>query len=178
MYLYKIEATSLIVYSCRKCRVLLCKDTHLENQEVGKHSFSHHRLNKDKKDHHHQQQQQQSATSGVVDSGIDDDPSSSSSSSSSSCTSLFLKEPLQWMKAAASADPVEEKLVCYNCGTRVGALRWAGGQCSCGTWVCPAIVLYKKSLDSSTIVTSSSSSSSTTNTTTTTASTSDIVDTK
>ena len=71
------------------------------------------------------------------------------------------------MKAAASADPVEEKLVCYSCGTRVGALRWAGGQCSCGTWVCPAIVLYKKSVDPYSSVIEETSSTTTTTTSTT-----------
>jgi hypothetical protein len=70
------------------------------------------------------------------------------------------------MKAAASADPVEEKLVCYSCGTRVGALRWAGGQCSCGTWVCPAIVLYKKSVDPSSRVIIEGETTTTTSTTT------------
>ena len=62
------------------------------------------------------------------------------------CTSIFLAEALQWMRAA-SLDPVEGKLLCFGCGARVGALRWAGSQCSCGTWVCPAVQLYRSCLD-------------------------------
>jgi hypothetical protein len=140
------STTSELIFSCRICRVILCKESHLVTHEPGRHTFSHHRLNKERKE-------QNTSISSVpsLDELVSFDEEgvsvSSSSSSATRCTSLFLSEPLQWMKEAASADPVEEKLICYSCGTRVGALRWAGGQCSCGTWVCPAIVLYKKSLD-------------------------------
>jgi hypothetical protein len=30
---------------------------------------------------------------------------------------------------------------------RVGTLKWAGSQCSCGTWVTPALQVYKKVVD-------------------------------
>ena len=62
--------------------------------------------------------------------------------------SLFAHQraALEWMRAA-SLDPVEGKLQCFGCGARVGALRWAGSQCSCGTWVCPAVQLYRSALD-------------------------------
>ena len=46
----------------------------------------------------------------------------------------------------ASSD-VEGKLCCPKCAVRVGTLKWAGSQCSCGTWVTPALQVYKKVVD-------------------------------
>eukprot|EP00696_Hemimastix_kukwesjijk_P015017 gnl/Hemi2/3108_TR1100_c0_g1_i1.p1 gnl/Hemi2/3108_TR1100_c0_g1~~gnl/Hemi2/3108_TR1100_c0_g1_i1.p1 ORF type:complete len:127 (-),score=21.78 gnl/Hemi2/3108_TR1100_c0_g1_i1:215-565(-) len=56
-------------------------------------------------------------------------------SSSDQCTSIFLSEPQPWMDTA----DVDGKVLCPKCKVRVGAFSWSGSQCSCGTWVTPAI---------------------------------------
>jgi len=66
-----------------------------------------------------------------------------SSHHSDTCKSLFLKEELPWMGDIGSA--VEGKFTCPKCSTKIGHIKWAGAQCSCGTWVTPAIqVPYSK----------------------------------
>lgn len=59
------------------------------------------------------------------------------------CSSYFLEGALDWMDASQ----VEGKLHCPKCGHRVGTLKWAGGQCSCGTWVTPAIQISMGKVD-------------------------------
>ena len=56
---------------------------------------------------------------------------------SSQCESLFLGNGLDWMGDISST--VEGKFMCPKCKTKIGHWRWAGAQCSCGTWVTPAI---------------------------------------
>ncbi|CAM9867706.1 unnamed protein product [Phaeothamnion confervicola] len=44
---------------------------------------------------------------------------------------------------------VEGKIVCAtaSCGARLGSYKWAGSQCSCGTWVTPAIQITGSRVD-------------------------------
>ncbi|CAN0440331.1 unnamed protein product, partial [Hapterophycus canaliculatus] len=44
---------------------------------------------------------------------------------------------------------LEGKLSCPNkaCGARLGSLKWTGAQCSCGSWITPAIQFPRKNLD-------------------------------
>lgn len=80
------------------------------------------------------------------------------------CTSLFLNEAalesLPWLQAAlaATADDgegggeeagVEGKLCCPNarCRTRLGGFNWSGSQCSCGSWVVPAVQVVASRVD-------------------------------
>lgn len=58
-------------------------------------------------------------------------------SNNASCSSLFLKEGLNWMGNISTAG--EGKFSCPKCHTKLGHWKWAGAQCSCGTWVTPAI---------------------------------------
>jgi hypothetical protein len=60
------------------------------------------------------------------------------------CSSLFLQEPLQWM---GNVDENEGKICCVKCQNRVGFWKWDGLQCSCGTWVTPAIQIAKNRVD-------------------------------
>jgi DNA-directed RNA polymerase subunit RPC12/RpoP len=53
------------------------------------------------------------------------------------CSSLFLQNGLDWMGDISSS--VEGRLACPKCSTKIGHWKWAGAQCSCGTWVTPAI---------------------------------------
>eukprot|EP00903_Cladosiphon_okamuranus_P016286 g15018.t1 len=63
------------------------------------------------------------------------------------CSSIFLAEPKRWMKQQLGE--LEGKLSCPNkaCGARLGSLKWTGAQCSCGSWVTPAIQFPRKNLD-------------------------------
>jgi hypothetical protein len=142
------------VYSCRSCRSWLCRPSQEQSppHEIGQHVFSHHRVMKDA----------QLRAGGAIVSGSaailakaaapklwggghDGAASASEGLHATPCTSIFLAEALKWMEEASS--DVEGKLLCYSCKARVGVIKWAGSQCSCGTWVTPAIQLYKKALD-------------------------------
>ena len=65
-------------------------------------------------------------------------------SGASSCHSLFLHSGLPWMGAMEDA---EGKLSCPRCETKVGNWNWSGAQCSCGTWVVPAIQIPTSKVD-------------------------------
>jgi len=138
-------AARLVHFRCRRCRAVLCRSDQLEDppHEEGRHHFSHHRRRKEglaQLQQQQQQPQQPGLGGGFGGAAGGEEPPAPA------CTSVFLAEALQWMRSA-SLDPVEGKLLCFGCGARVGALRWAGSQCSCGTWVCPAVQLYRSCLD-------------------------------
>lgn len=59
---------------------------------------------------------------------------------SSSCQSFFLQDTLDWMEN-------EGKFSCPSCDTKLGSTTWSGTQCSCGTWVVPAIQIPKSKVD-------------------------------
>jgi len=59
---------------------------------------------------------------------------------SSSCQSFFLRETFDWMGS-------EGKFSCPSCDTKLGSTTWSGTQCSCGTWVVPAIQIPKSKVD-------------------------------
>lgn len=44
---------------------------------------------------------------------------------------------------------LEGKLMCinYKCRARIGSFNWSGSQCSCGSWVSPAIQITKSKVD-------------------------------
>ncbi|KAL7452474.1 hypothetical protein ACHAWC_004193 [Mediolabrus comicus] len=66
------------------------------------------------------------------------------SSSSGLCQNLFIAEPLPWMHGCSE---MEGKLHCPKCNTKVGHYCWTGAQCSCGTWVTPAILVPVSKVD-------------------------------
>jgi len=127
-----------VLYSCRRCRAPLCRGSQVAAHAPGAHAFAAHRAAKDARAAH---------DGGAVAAAA------AAAEADAACTSLFLAEPTQWMAAAAGAAAAEGKLVCPGaggaggCGARLGTLRWMGSQCSCGTWVTPAIQLSKKALD-------------------------------
>lgn len=84
------------------------------------------------------------------------------------CTSYFLNEAamesLEWVRAAlqahdeaiasnsavqTSSESIEGKLVCPNarCAARLGSFNWSGTQCSCGSWVVPAVQVVGSKVD-------------------------------
>lgn len=64
--------------------------------------------------------------------------------SAKSCQNHFIAQPLSWM---GECDGVEGKLHCPKCKTKVGHYSWTGAQCSCGTWVTPAIMIPLSKVD-------------------------------
>lgn len=63
---------------------------------------------------------------------------------SAKCESLFLTSGLDWM---GDISAVEGKFRCPSCSTKLGVWKWAGTQCSCGTWVVPAIQVPSSKVD-------------------------------
>ncbi|RMJ26033.1 Dual specificity phosphatase [Aspergillus sp. HF37] len=79
----------------------------------------------------------------------------------SECAHVFL-HPLSWMRSSlfpsatespepryAPDGPLSGRLTCPNsaCGHNIGKFAWAGMQCSCATWVVPAIGVAKARVD-------------------------------
>ena len=60
------------------------------------------------------------------------------------CQNHFIAQPLSWMNGC---NGMEGKLHCYKCNTKVGHYSWTGAQCSCGTWVTPAIMVPMSKVD-------------------------------
>jgi hypothetical protein len=72
--------------------------------------------------------------------------SSKGSSAQSVCQSLFCDETvLAWL--SDDSDQVEGRLRCYKCANKLGHWNWSGAQCSCGTWVVPAIQIPMSKVD-------------------------------
>mmetsp|Transcript_12293 Transcript_12293/g.21934 ORF Transcript_12293/g.21934 Transcript_12293/m.21934 type:complete len:335 (-) Transcript_12293:153-1157(-) len=108
----KEKIATVTVFCCQKCRCALFTEDQLSKQHnEGKHTFGYRRLEKE-------------GVAGKVAKG---------------CTSLFLSEPNTWMAETTSTSTVSGKLQCPKCGWRVGTFAWAGGQCSCGTWIVPSL---------------------------------------
>ena len=59
-----------------------------------------------------------------------------------SCQSMFLAKPIFTM----NNDNVG-KLNCPKCSAKIGSWNWSGAQCSCGSWVTPAIQILTSRVD-------------------------------
>ena len=64
----------------------------------------------------------------------------------SPCQSHFLQECLDWM-GEDILQSSEGKFSCPKCHTKLGTWHWSGAQCSCGTWVVPAIQIPRSKVD-------------------------------
>ena len=64
---------------------------------------------------------------------------------SGQCQSYFLQDGLEWM--GGISDAAEGKFSCPKCHSKLGTWHWSGAQCSCGTWVVPAIQVPKSRVD-------------------------------
>mmetsp|Transcript_3421 Transcript_3421/g.7477 ORF Transcript_3421/g.7477 Transcript_3421/m.7477 type:complete len:408 (-) Transcript_3421:64-1287(-) len=60
------------------------------------------------------------------------------------CESQFLSGGMDWM---GDIGGMEGKLHCPKCHSKLGLWKWAGAQCSCGTWVTPAIQIPNSKVD-------------------------------
>jgi len=125
-------------YACRICREILFGQDDLEDPPHTKqrHSFGYSKV----KNFKGLQQQQQFK-----------------------CQSYFLHSPLHWMVMKNTNDhggehngeiescdyggTNEGKIICFNCRCKLGQWNWSGAQCSCGTWVVPAIQINCSKVD-------------------------------
>mmetsp|Transcript_16682 Transcript_16682/g.47890 ORF Transcript_16682/g.47890 Transcript_16682/m.47890 type:complete len:347 (+) Transcript_16682:1-1041(+) len=114
----RVRDPSKIQYACRMCRTILFDEGDLEDPPHSKASHSFSRRKHDK--------------------------SAGRSGSTSQCESKFLSGALDWM---GDTSAFEGKLHCPKCDFKVGLWKWAGSQCSCGTWVTPAIQIPNGKID-------------------------------
>jgi dual specificity phosphatase 12 len=111
-------------YACRMCRTVLIGQNHLVEHRQNQHSFNHYR------------------TKQIQINGAP-------------CQSLFCNEDvLEWLVSSSNSPQEEEdqadnegKLSCSKCSVKVGHWNWSGAQCSCGTWVVPAIQINLSKVD-------------------------------
>lgn len=104
-------------YACKICRTILFSESDLQNPS---HSKSQHKFSSRK-------------------------TKSGANISNSRCESLFLADGVGWMGDIASSS--EGKFTCPKCNAKLGLFRWHGNQCSCGTWVAPAIQIHSSKVD-------------------------------
>jgi dual specificity phosphatase 12 len=109
-------------YLCRICRMILFGEADLQDppHQPSRHQFSYRKI-------HH---------GAVVTSSL-----------SECCQSYFLQDCLEWMGDDFRNGVPEGKLSCPKCDGKVGAWTWSGAQCSCGTWVVPAIQIPRSKVD-------------------------------
>ena len=105
-------------FACRMCRTVLLDANHLAEDHIqNQHSFK-------KGPHLH------TTTGG------------------SRCQSLFCDESvLEWLAPRGAEYDAEGRLSCTKCSFKVGHYNWSGAQCSCGTWVVPAIQIHLGKVD-------------------------------
>ena len=109
-----------IRYACKICRTILFGEDHLENPP---HTKSRHDIRMRKLKSRSQQSQV-----------------------SDQCGSVFLASDMSWMGNGPNNDH-EGRLNCPKCSSKVGIWKWAGTQCSCGTWVTPAFQVVLSKVD-------------------------------
>lgn len=110
------------VFTCRICRTILFGVGDLQNpaHEPSQHRFSYRKMNH------------------------------GACSTSDYCQSHFLQESMSWMGDAIRNGCPMGKFSCPFCDSKLGNWIWSGTQCSCGTWVVPAIQIPKSKVDSMT----------------------------
>ena len=109
-------------FLCRYCRTVLFESSDLEDPP---HCPSLHTFNDRKRN------------SGLGKGGM--------SRLGKRCESAFIASPgMGWM---GEMDGAEGKFHCPGCRHKVGLWRWARAQCSCGTWVTPAIHITLSKVD-------------------------------
>ena len=110
-------------YLCRMCRTTLFGENDIQDppHEVSQHQFSRRKM-------HH-------GTTSIAESVSD------------RCQSFFLQQGIDWMGEEIKHGVAEGKFNCPNCTAKIGTWIWSGTQCSCGTWVVPAIQVPKSKVD-------------------------------
>ncbi len=104
-------------FACKICRTILFSECDLEDPP---HSKSQHSFSYRKAKH-------------------------GANRSTNQCQSVFLAMGMDWMLGVN--DAAEGKIVCPKCSAKLGLFKWHGAQCSCGSWVTPAIQIHKSRVD-------------------------------
>lgn len=109
----------LPMFACRICRTILLGQNHLAEDHVQNlHTFN-------KRSH-----------------------GATNKSNKAPCQSLFCDESvLEWLSGEQNNDEVEGRLHCPKCSNKLGHWNWSGAQCSCGTWIVPAIQIPLSKVD-------------------------------
>jgi len=140
-------AETVPVYCCQKCRCILFTQEQLSSQhDEGQHSFGYRKQLKDSSNQSKQFAQRLGRLSQDPDL-VPDYAVAEQANHTPSCSSLFLSEPNEWMSKISQADGSSGKLTCPKCSQRCGSFNWAGSQCSCGTWIVPALQFPASKLD-------------------------------
>lgn len=107
-------------FACRICRTKLFGENHLASDHVPNlHTFK---------------RSQHGATSHHA------------TASTAACQSVFCDESvLEWL--GEHGNSVEGRLTCPKCSAKLGHWNWSGAQCSCATWVVPAIQIPLSKVD-------------------------------
>lgn len=109
---------NLTRFACKMCRTILFSEAELEDPP---HTQAQHNFS------------------------IRKTKSGANTNNSSKCQSYFLADALDWMGDINLSH--EGKLSCPKCSGKLGLYKWHGTQCSCGTWVVPAIMVQKGRVD-------------------------------
>jgi dual specificity phosphatase 12 len=113
------------LYLCRTCRSpLFGRDSLLPDHEPAQHHFSPHRKPPN-------------------DDSAAPPPTNNNNNK---CQSIFLDQALPWM-GNTIMNTNEGKFACPTCRTKLGGWNWSGAQCSCGTWIVPAIQIPRSRVD-------------------------------
>lgn len=106
------------VFCCKSCNAVLFRKEDISDHESNKQTFEYRKMQKE----------------------INED-------NKGGCTSYFLPSPTKWVNEVNDLSLIEGKIKCYKCKKRVGTFHWNGSQCSCGSWINPAIQFPKSKLD-------------------------------
>lgn len=142
---YTMTAVNLFKdhYACRKCRMALYGVDDLQDPShvPSKHAFSYRKQKHGSVVASPITKQNTSYSNHIPNNSNDN--RNYDNTSTTSCQSYFLQQPLDWM----NTDDNEGKLLCPSCDTKIGYYSWSGAQCSCGTWISPAIQIHKSKVD-------------------------------
>jgi dual specificity phosphatase 12 len=129
------------VYRCRKCRELLCSESHVLPMEAAMG----HRLFRGC---YKAQPSSSSINQETTDNG---EVSSSTAAVGAAAASSLFVEPLTWMASTVTGGDVKGKLHCPGgggkCGARLGSYSWSGISDERGGWVTPGFQLHLKAMD-------------------------------
>jgi dual specificity phosphatase 12 len=106
---------------------LFGRDSLLPDHEPAQHNFSPHR-----KPHHNDDSMAAPPPNNI---------------NNIKCQSIFLDQALPWMGDTIRNNTNEGKFACPTCRTKLGGWNWSGAQCSCGTWIVPAIQIPRSRVD-------------------------------
>jgi hypothetical protein len=139
------------VYCCRRCATLLFTSAELLAHEPQKHEFSWKKRKHASTSKHTSVSATTSTTADTFATssaaglpGVHSDNINSNNNNCAgpdACALLFLEACPSWISEG------EGKVHCPKCSARVGSFSWSGTQCSCGTWVTPAIAFQRARVD-------------------------------